>query len=185
MKLYRCQMCWAVFLVKYVETPPAEQGVEGGWWHAGCGGEIRPLEDEHQTADSERVAIPSPYSEQCAPGLPPDLTAALTPYEWGDCLTSYGLEPNPKCWKANARRAASDAAQEGRLHRAAALAPYGQPYGFTPEDVRMLRRLFTERWDLANAFGGNREAMMHRADAIADLADRIAGLLPPEPQERT
>ena len=52
-------------------------------------------------------------------------------------------------------------------HKLAALALYGQPFGFTRADVQMLRNL--------DRFGRTLVG-----DGARDLADRIEALLPPE-----
>lgn len=65
-------------------------------------------------------------------------------------------------------------------HALAALALYGQPFGFTRADVDLLR-------ELANpmACGARRDGITDDAPAfqaafrVANLADRIAALLPP------
>jgi hypothetical protein len=54
----------------------------------------------------------------------------------------------------------------GPPHEIAALALYGQPFGFTREDVELLRNIVRFVPDVPRR--------------IHDLADRIAALLPPE-----
>jgi len=49
---------------------------------------------------------------------------------------------------------------------------YGQPVGFTHEDVRLLRKFFT--------WGVTCDVEEHEARLGTSLADRIAALLPPE-----
>ena len=56
-------------------------------------------------------------------------------------------------------------------HAAAALALYGQPFGFTREDVALLR---------GERFGGFNEDRVELWEAMDNLAARIAALLPPE-----
>jgi hypothetical protein len=58
-------------------------------------------------------------------------------------------------------------------HAVAAFALYGQPYGFTWEDVQLLRSIAKG----PNAMGNYFIAGLH--PRAADLADRIAALLPP------
>lgn len=58
-----------------------------------------------------------------------------------------------------------------RHHAAAALALYGQPFGFTREDVKMLRGIAFFLADHHYRPGGA---------AAANIADRIEALLPPE-----
>jgi hypothetical protein len=55
------------------------------------------------------------------------------------------------------------------MHAAAALCLHGQPFGFTWEDVKMLRDNVASQGPRESAFG-----------AFLNLADRIAALLPPE-----
>lgn len=74
---------------------------------------------------------------------------------------------------------ASDILPEGIIgrHGAAALALYGQPFGFTQEDVRELRSVY-------NAYMSGDWGNFSESDpwviAIKSLADRISALLPPE-----
>jgi hypothetical protein len=85
---------------------------------------------------------------------------ALTPQEW---------EENWKHLPQGVRLpAAPDTPDEwwGTPHRIAALALYGQPFGFTHEDVVLLR---SSSWDVEE--GG---------EALRMLASRIKALLPPE-----
>ena len=56
---------------------------------------------------------------------------------------------------------------EGDPHALAALALHGQPFGFTWDDVELLRMF------------GNGDPMPHIRQQCNDLADRIAALLPP------
>lgn len=74
-------------------------------------------------------------------------------------------------------------------HRMAALALYGQPFGFTHEDVRDLRKqadALELSYALAAAFvppsdhQRDTPAVSAMADRFRALADRIAALLPPE-----
>lgn len=58
---------------------------------------------------------------------------------------------------------------EYRRHAVAALALYGQSYGFTQDDVQLLRGI-----------AAGHELIMGRWPRAADLADRIQALLPPE-----
>jgi hypothetical protein len=55
----------------------------------------------------------------------------------------------------------------GEPHRVASICLYGQPFGFTREDVRACRREL-------NAYVEDRDEMLR------SLADRIEALLPPE-----
>lgn len=106
------------------------------------------------------------------------IEAALTPEEWEDCAfkDKYADELNePRCSATWWPRPGVPAAmtpeldvqgygfQSGgkNLHALAALCLHGQPFGFTWEDVRVLREQF-------------------HVNLLQDLADRIAALLPPE-----
>lgn len=71
-----------------------------------------------------------------------------------------------------------------RPHAVAAVLLHGQPFGFTREDVRMLRECAKQQRDIeldseAIAYAGSLE---YGAELDA-LADRIAALLPPEPTD--
>lgn len=58
--------------------------------------------------------------------------------------------------------------------REVALALYGQPFGFTREDVKVIRAAIPwihQRWD---------ESVRPEMELLASLADRIEALLPPE-----
>ncbi|HXE83415.1 MAG TPA: hypothetical protein VN513_08795 [Gemmatimonadales bacterium] len=59
-----------------------------------------------------------------------------------------------------------------QLHQAAALALHGQPFGFTRDDVRLLRGVAGDYEVPGGYLQGGRE--------LLDIADRIAALLPPE-----
>lgn len=98
-----------------------------------------------------------------------ELKPALTAEEWGMFLTR-GRDP---AWKP------SLFATE---HAHAAMILHGQPFGFTREDVRLLRDLFRQQMVVARA-PGSREShdnCVRIASRIDDLADRIEALLPPE-----
>jgi hypothetical protein len=60
-------------------------------------------------------------------------------------------------------------------HAIAAIALYGQEFGFTRADVELLRYASSGRWET----GSVEEAEAEEA-AMRDLADRIEALLPPE-----
>lgn len=57
-------------------------------------------------------------------------------------------------------------------HKLAALALHGQPFGFTHEDVSMIRRVATDVLSVDRTKG--------RSNRLNALADRIATLLPSE-----
>lgn len=59
---------------------------------------------------------------------------------------------------------------DSHRHGAAACALYGEPYGFTQEDVEALRDAFF----VLTEHGGD-------SGSIGHIADRIAALLPPTP----
>lgn len=63
-----------------------------------------------------------------------------------------------------------------RNHAIAAIALHGQPFGFTREDVEMLRR---------SADAAAKDFYQTWGAEMYDLATRIAALLPPEPMEPT
>jgi len=69
----------------------------------------------------------------------------------------------------DARRSAMGADDPAERHALAARALYGQPFGFTREDV----------WVLRGAALKERPYMTRYAE-LNDLADRIEALLPPE-----
>ena len=101
---------------------------------------------------------------------------ALTPEEWryvaeNGCVPHDGGDGFP---------------QYGNRHMTAAIALYGQPFGFTHEDVRQLRRLAESRVCHGHGEYGPPD-MYERAmggwRGLNDLADRIAALLPPEGKE--
>jgi len=62
-------------------------------------------------------------------------------------------------------------------HHAAALCLYNQPFGFTRDDVEMLKREAEKWWVMADP--GECE-LADRARAYDSLTDRIEALLPPE-----
>lgn len=103
---------------------------------------------------------------------------ALTPEEWADRTAPLG----DLGMTATFGRAAvvvgvgssivTTVANEGR-HALAALCLHGQPYGFTWDDVRAIRKYCGS--------GISREPEpVPGAEAVWEIADRIAALLPPE-----
>ncbi len=65
------------------------------------------------------------------------------------------------------------------LHKVAAIALHGQPFGFTREDVALIRMESEAIRDAQSDEYRNQEAI-DRAAKLASLADRIESLLPPE-----
>jgi hypothetical protein len=78
----------------------------------------------------------------------------------------------------NPRTDFNEATIVARPHARAALALIGRPFGFTREDVRMLRE--TARRDDEELRTGNNARTDIDSDALRNLADRIEALLPPE-----
>lgn len=102
-----------------------------------------------------------------------DVKPALSAEEWADVAS------DPDWWAAEADglgRVAGECLESRtdaeRRHAAAALALHGQPFGFTQEDVELLRTSIAEDED--GCFDQTRTAM------LKGLADRIAALLPRE-----
>lgn len=95
---------------------------------------------------------------------------ALAPQEWAKELavpasaTGRGLQ-----MADDGKTVVVEPARWERAHAVAALCLYGQPFGFTHDDVRLLRNAAAE-WAMVSP----------PAIAALNLADRIAALLPPE-----
>lgn len=99
---------------------------------------------------------------------------ALTPEEWKEFVSQEPLFKwvdlaNPDVRKLVLRpRAATD---QPNFHGIAALALYGQPFGFTREMLSALRELSTlapdhaELWELADAATDRIEALLPQLDA--------------------
>jgi hypothetical protein len=64
-------------------------------------------------------------------------------------------------------------------HGLAAIALYDQPFGFTQEDVRLLRETISPLWD-TGVTESHRQQRAREDAAYESLADRISALLPPE-----
>ena len=100
-----------------------------------------------------------------------EIRPALTPEEWADALAwphglkDYLVRPAERIGYGD------DAPSD--LHRVAALALHGQPFGFTREDVTLLRESRTE-------FAASLRASDTDLDLLDSLAARIEALLPPE-----
>lgn len=96
-------------------------------------------------------------------------TAAITTEEWARIEAKFGEPPYPivvdREWATDPER-----------HRQAfaALALLGQPFGFTWEDVDLLRFIADKQHALGVSVSG-----LHPFEQVAALADRIAALLPP------
>lgn len=73
---------------------------------------------------------------------------------------------------------AAQTVPEEERHALAALALYGQPFGFTREDVELLRGFRSGYWET----GTEDMARSEEAD-YENLADRIEALLPAPPTE--
>lgn len=69
-----------------------------------------------------------------------------------------------------------DSRKSEAAHGAAAMLLHGQPYGFTREDVELLRDEIGAEWDRIDT----REEWNALAARFTSLADRIEALLPPE-----
>jgi hypothetical protein len=108
------------------------------------------------------------------------IAPALTPEEWAQQgAGEYGDEVSRVHWDGEWRLQFSngdrDNADTTRLHAAAALALYGQPFGFTAKDVEWLRWLATYDYN---------DPDWHTTldvEQARSLAARIAALLPPAP----
>ena len=98
---------------------------------------------------------------------PPALTAA----QWREWIRGRDFEPMLVYERDGTLIVDDRFAAPGR-HALAALCLYGQSFGFSQEDVRMLRMY-------SAMFDGERHGQ------FASLATRIANLLPPVPETRT
>ena len=112
---------------------------------------------------------------------PEPIRPALTPEEWQDLDSGEALiEDGELCVRYDSGLASEVV---GDRHALAALCLHGQPFGFTWDDVEVLREISPEhRIGCAHlAFVGSDcdcEAEQESA-TIASVADRIAALLPP------
>jgi hypothetical protein len=104
--------------------------------------------------------------------MPDDIMPALDAEEWLEygadrtVLRDFAMGKRP--W--GPRRRHSD---EDKLHAVAAMALYGQPFGFTQADVQLL-----EDEAVMHARRGA-PSDLNRAASIRALAQRIAALIPP------
>lgn len=103
---------------------------------------------------------------------------ALTPEEWGrKALYAKGEGREHEFWDDgwvevqayNGEHHMADLSP--RRHGIAALCLHGQPFGFTREDVKLLREGIVHE---------QAEYLPVEATRISDLADRIEALLPPD-----
>lgn len=110
-----------------------------------------------------------------------EIQAALTPEEWARFAANMGrldieilknlFDGRPHITIAFRVRNGDEifSFEHGERHALAALCLHGQPFGFTQEDVELLRR------SAENELSGG------TAERLSGLADRIAALLPPSP----
>lgn len=68
---------------------------------------------------------------------------------------------------------------DGREHMIAAVALYGQPFGFTREDVKRVRAAAQMLESLLPVAGISDERVMGEVEQLRSLAARIEALLPP------
>lgn len=103
-----------------------------------------------------------------------EIRPALSPEEWTRALELEGWIPLP---------ANESSELYSRPHRMAALALYGQPFGFTHDDVTAIRELLE---DYVGDDEGPRGESWQSDELLAlmakvrTVADRLAALLPPE-----
>ena len=98
---------------------------------------------------------------------------ALTAEEWED-ITALAAIPDywDESQRADQVEYSINTVDHPNFHRAAALALYGQPFGFTREDVAWLQ-------DIGQHFDKMGLIHLDSRDAYS-LADRIEALLPPD-----
>jgi hypothetical protein len=110
------------------------------------------------------------------PSIPPALTSAIPPEEWTAQLARTPEERRKHLLWA---RDEVDAFGYLTIHGLAALALYGQPFGFTQEDVARLERAASvlEWYDAEHPPLSDTE---HDPDGLRSLRARIAALLPPK-----
>lgn len=136
------------------------------------------LRELQQRESEARALAPRPMPDPIAP--------ALTPEEWESTGFQQGdnadveLDVRNGMLFVEARRVAADGTDEycpavfrARRHALAALALHGQPFGFTREDIELLRAaVILERWEAVPD--------ADEMEKLRALAARIAALLPPE-----
>jgi hypothetical protein len=106
---------------------------------------------------------------------------ALSDVEWaGQPALSTGAPTNVVYWEGD--NLVADGWFEGsERHALAALCLHGQPFGFTHEDVDLLK-VVTDHWPSLGNYESDADgqhAIYHRVDALQSLADRIGAILPP------
>lgn len=105
---------------------------------------------------------------------------ALTPEEWGGLRVEYDTHAysiqGGRVWTHDDDRPTILPDR----HALAALCLYGQPYGFTREDVGLARAMATDLEESARVNDRPTGSSAKYAVAMHDLADRIEALLPPE-----
>ncbi|MGE0161357.1 MAG: hypothetical protein AB7T31_18325 [Gemmatimonadales bacterium] len=109
-----------------------------------------------------------------------DVKSALTPEEWAPVLRNdlHRVELAREIMRCTLANERCPVPAEGEVtHALAALCLHGQPFGFTREDVRLLRQ--SARDERAGVTADNRPHP-DVATAYDSLADRIEALLPPE-----
>lgn len=103
-----------------------------------------------------------------------DIKPALTAEEWETHFASSG----------DIAVEIANAADQGQFHVVAALALYGQKFGFTREHARALREIADEQESrLKNPHWGmtdDRSRARYQIIQTREAADRIEALLPPE-----
>lgn len=108
---------------------------------------------------------------------------ALTAEEWAD------IASDPEWWEERARDAGHDTGGwlnndtiTNRRHAGAAIALYGQPFGFTHDGLRALRLMMEYAEEHFAEFPlGEWSGARHEFDKATGEVAKIAALLPPEP----
>ena len=112
------------------------------------------------------------------------IAPALTPEEWGgDLIDVIGGFGGHVSWGQGIVDIRSTLPPERFRHALAALALHGQPFGFTREDVGVLREdaaLWATRADFYGLLTVAHQACMTEYRKRVSLAARIEALLPPE-----
>ena len=110
---------------------------------------------------------------------------ALSASEWRECIAALGGEYHRSpmiAAVANVALRADSPPQVARPQALAALCLYGQPFGFTHEDVETLRNVRSVfSWhDYGEEDGVVEDWDEEALTRIASIANRIAALLPPD-----
>jgi hypothetical protein len=113
------------------------------------------------------------------PSIPPALTAAIPPEEW-----TAQLARTPEERRKHLLWARDEADADGYLtiHGLAALALYGQPFGFTHEDIAALEEAVSQMVSLEGdrSLGGAEGVQCEREQSAVRLViAKITALLPP------